>query len=684
MIRNFRDIGRVVLERSDYYETNQEIQRRKIFLQHQSLVPFIREKGIDRAIALNFNLDKREFRFELDRELDVQNRDYYFAFKVGSPNDQKKFLSTNNMQSFITRTFSDSIKYLDDRRGKKAPGKWLKANISTTYDDLLDRVKDTFYREEILPDKKKEESSFILDEQFLAADQKDIFLRVKQDMEDKQKDKMKKLDPVKIYQEFLEKKFLDGESTVLSSLFLAKFNGRHIMEMEEYRESYLNLAYYDLLERFFVEETFDSKMCHVCREVKDVIGNIPLTMKFYGTTNELFFENLKNKNAYKSFAVCRECLTEVLTGMRHVENHLKDSIFGIDCFLIPNLDGGDEGPGEFEEKLKGAARLIRTKDTRYKEHIEHLQEIMNKSSRQGREFSFNMMFYSSTQKDFDILKYISNLELKPLLQKMQWFDDFTEKYQLDQVAPYGLRLWDIRYCLFPSDRSHEKADFKVYGKDLLNFLDDFLHENNIGYHDLIHKFIDIYRRRFNRGNRGRIDNLSPFKMVMFMTILNQIDILKEEKPMNMGHSISEIMKQEYREFFQTHQRVYEGNHYRQGLFLLGTIISKIVYAQKGKSATFMKKINLAGIPAHRVKNLVGEVKEYASIYSKDIYEVQGIWGNIMDRLQGIEASGMKGDEIVFYILTGISYEDYLGMKHGKEKKLKQEAKEESIKEKEHE
>jgi CRISPR-associated protein Csh1 len=520
--------------------------------------------------------------------------------------------------------------------------------------------------------------NFILDEQYLAADQKDIFLRVKKDMEDNQKDKTKKLDPVKIYLEFLKKKFLWGENKYLSSIFLAKFNGRHIMEMEDYRESYINLAYYDLLERFFVEEAKESKMCHVCQEVKKVIDNIPLTMKFYGTTNELFFENLKNKNAYKSFAVCRECLIGVLTGMKYVENHLKDRIFDIDCFLIPNMY---EGADEFEAKLKGAARLIQTRDARYKEHIEHLQDIMKKSSRKGGEFSFNMMFYSSTQNDFDIHKYISNLELKPLLQKMQRFDDLTDEYQLDKVAQYGLRLWDIRYCLYPSDRSHEKADFKAYGKDLLNFLDDFLHENKIGYHDLIHKFIDIYRRRFNR---GRLDSLSPFKMVMFMTILDQIDILKEEKPMNMGNSISEITKQEYREFFQTHQRVYEGNHYRQGLFLLGTVISKIVYAQRDKKATFMKKINLAGIPAHRVKNLVGEVKEYASIYSDDIYEVQGIWGNIMDRLQGIEASGMKGDEIVFYILTGISYEDYLGMKYGKEKKLKQEAKEESIKEKEHE
>jgi CRISPR-associated protein Csh1 len=679
MINNFREIGKVVLNRSDYYNTNQEIERRKIFLLHQSLVPFKKKKGIERAISLNFNLDKGEFYFELDKELDVQYRDYYFAFKVGSSNDQKKFLSTNNMQSFITKTFSDSIKYLDDRRQKKASGTWLKTNISTTYDDFLIRVKDKFYRVEIQQGKKKEETSFILDEKYLAAGQKDIFLQVKQDMEDKRKDKTKALDPGKIYLEFLKKKYLGGESTELPSLFLVKFNGRHIMEMEEHRESYINLAYYDLLERFFMEDAIDSKMCHVCREVKEVIGDIiPLSMKFYGTTNELFFENLKNKNAYKSFAVCQECLAEVLTGMRYVENHLRDSIFGLDCFLIPDLDDATD---EFEEQLKGAVRLIQTRDTWYKEHIDHLREIMRKSARTREGFSFNMMFYTSSQNDFDIHKYISNLELKPLLQKMQRFDDLTEKYQLYQVGQYdnSLRLTDIRYYLFPSKSSHGKADFNLYGKDLLNFLENFLHENKIGYHDLIHKFTDIFRRRFNRGS---INNLSPFKMVLFMTILNQIDILKEDKPMNMGHSISEIVKQEYREFFQTHQRVYEGNHYRQGLFLLGTIISRIVYAQKGKKATFMKKINLAGIPAHRVKNLIGEVKEYASIYT--IFEDPGIWGNIMDRLQGIEESGMKGDEIVFYILTGISYEDYLGMKYGKEKKLNQGAKGERIKEKENE
>ena len=41
----------------------------------------------------------------------------------------------------------------------------------------------------------------------------------------------------------------------------------------------------------------------------------------------------------------------------------------------------------------------------------------------------------------------------------------------------------------------------------------------------------------------------------------------------------------------------------------------------------------------------------------------------MDRLQGIQTSGMKPDEILFYILSGISFDDYLGMKVWHEKQL---------------
>jgi CRISPR-associated protein Csh1 len=657
MINNFGMVGKSILARDGYIECQKKIKKRELFLLHHTLMPVEKKESIDRAIVLNFDLEKKEFRFELDKELDDINRDYFFAFKVGASNDRKKFLSTNNIESFLNRIVTDSLIYLTDKRSQKRTSQWFKENISLDYDQLLERIKKNFY--------KKEGKEFILDEVKMAAEYAEQYQKAQKELEENRKDKTKPVSLDKVYIRFLKETFKEGKKVNLPSIFLVKIDGNHIMELEKYRDSYINLVYYDLFERFFVEDIVKEKRCHICREKKDVIGKIPLPMKFYGITNSLYFENVKNTNAYKSFALCKECLTDVLVGMKYTENHLSNYMFGLNCYLVPTLMEEDSF---FEKKLKGAVNILKKRGTKYKDDIEMVKKILEKSGKGNinRKFTFNLLFYFAEQQSFDILKYISDIELRQLIKKMELFDKYTEMYDLEPLRDFesSLCLTDIRYYLFPSDRSHNKPDFKIYGKDLLNFLENFLNENHINYFELVGKFTDIFKRRFNR---GRIDPLSPFKMVLFLTILFKTKILKEGRPMNKGTSITEIMKPEYDDFFKTHREVYGDNRFRQGLFLLGTVISKIVYAQRLKKKTFLSKINFDGIPARRIKNLVGEVKEYAEIYS--VYEEKGIWGNIMDRLQGIETSGMKGDEIVFYILTGVSYEDYLGMKHGLEKKL---------------
>ena len=81
-------------------------------------------------------------------------------------------------------------------------------------------------------------------------------------------------------------------------------------------------------------------------------------------------------------------------------------------------------------------------------------------------------------------------------------------------------------------------------------------------------------------------------------------------------------------------------------------------------------MNLTGMNVRRVPNFINQVREFAEIYKKKVYIEQELWGNIADRLQNVENSGLKNDEVIFYILTGLSYQDYLGIKYGKEKKDK--------------
>jgi CRISPR-associated protein Csh1 len=165
-------------------------------------------------------------------------------------------------------------------------------------------------------------------------------------------------------------------------------------------------------------------------------------------------------------------------------------------------------------------------------------------------------------------------------------------------------------------------------------------------------------------------------MNIFFSILSRFLTLKGINEMPEGNAITEIKNEDYLEFFATHEIVYKDNYYRQGLFLLGIIINRIIYVQKGKhgegSSTFIDKINLNGVSPIRLLSLVSEVRRYEEIYRKDdkYFMEPELWGQITDRLQGIENSKMSNDETVFYILSGISYGRYLGYMNSQKKNLK--------------
>ncbi len=141
-----------------------------------------------------------------------------------------------------------------------------------------------------------------------------------------------------------------------------------------------------------------------------------------------------------------------------------------------------------------------------------------------------------------------------------------------------------------------------------------------------------------------------------------------------GNSITKISDEEILQFLKTHTDIYQENNYRQGLFLMGYLINQILKFQKDKSSTFLDKINFDGIPKRRIFSLISEIKNYYKIYkTKDgFYDNPELWAQTLDRIQGIENSDLNKDEIIFYILSGISYSQYVGIKKSKENKLKKE------------
>jgi len=665
MINSFRMLGKGILQKAGYYDTDNESLKREMYLKNQSIIPIQRKNGVEDAIAIHFDTKKRQFTFEWDKEITPGNRDYFFAFSVGSSNDKKKFLSTNNMRSFYKKMFNDSLTFLEEGRKTKKAQKWFSDNISEDYDKFIKQIRDTFY--------VKEGKDYILNKEMLSSDKKELLWEIEKNLQEKQKKVSEPIPPETLYNALINKSFIgkDGKSEVdFPPVILAKIDGKSILEYLEYKNlkaSYINLVYYDLFERFFIEKTPKDSVCHICAHKKDVIGKIQLQMKFYGTTNNLYFENLKNDAAYRSFSICRKCLKEVLTGMTYTSNELRDRILGITCYLVPSMETEEEN---FENKYRGIFKLLNKKEG-YQKDIEEIDKLLKKSARKN--FYFNLLFFDSppASQVFNIIKLISNIDYKSLVTKMTFFHEMNKTYDLS-LLKNSIGLKDVRFHLFPSNDSHKKPEPRLYRKDILDLLEAFLHGHPVNYNMLIKRFMNIYRLKFHRhkDSEPTVDSLAPFKMVLLLSIFNQIKPLKGVKTMsdNIGNTATEIQNEDYKKFIEAHQVIYEKDFHRQGLFLLGTVINSIVYAQRNKSSSFMKKFNFSGIPARRINRLVGEVQNFYQIYKKDIYEEHGIWGNIMDRLQGIEESSMKPEEIVFYILTGISYANYIGRKKGMEKK----------------
>ncbi|MDP8322657.1 MAG: TM1802 family CRISPR-associated protein [Candidatus Stygibacter australis] len=675
MINSFRLLGHSVLEKAGYYNMSIEADKRKLLLDNLSKVPRAKtdknEKALlgGRAICLNFDLEKGVFEFRLSEiELSRDHRESIFAFGLANPGDSKKFLMTNNLGTFISATFQGSIEYIKDKKSKKKSSKWFENNISNEYLLLLAKIFDEFYQNE---------EGISLDENKLEPAQRKVFGEIFGSEQSKCKPG-KNPNTEDIYYRLLNKIFYNRESKSLdkfSSIYIVTFNGETILEYEngKYAADYINLCYYDLVKRFSIERGKGQKYCHICQSEKEIIQDIPLLMKFYGTTNPLNFENVSNTNAYKSFSICEDCLIEVLTGMKTVESDLRDYLFDMTVYLIPK-DVGDNIDISLYKKI---IEILKTTKRNYKDDINKLKAILKASNK--KKLTFDIMFYYHPlgSQQFDILRLISNVELLSLLDKLAKFDSISEKYDLDllehKTGNNSLTLEDMRNYLFPSWYSEPKnPDYKVLGRKLVEFLDRFLCDRKSSYNELISNFVAIYKKRMHR---DKMDNLSPFKMVLGLAVFNEINQIREGEAMKPGNAVTEINQEEYTDFFNTHAEIYGDNYYRQGLFLLGTIISRIKYAQRDKKSNILRKMNLTGMNVRRVPNFFNQVREFAEIYKKDLkYLRQDIWGNITDRLQNIENSGLKNDEVVFYILTGLSYQDYLGIKYGKEKREKGENK----------
>ncbi|MBD3349856.1 MAG: hypothetical protein GF364_00040 [Candidatus Lokiarchaeota archaeon] len=666
MIQAFTKIGKKELQGLDY-----EMKLQK-FISTQAINP---EKGIKRIpeqfdkneIIINLDIDKKLIEIKFGHELSKENNKRIMAFPQPA-NKEKKYFSATNLSYHTVNSVNNyptipaMIKFIENY--------FESDNEMERFLNYLGELRNTFYKP--WEDKEKGKKGYYLDFNLLEKDLNDRFKEYAGELfNDSEFINVKSLQDLKnAYIELISKDVIgSSKKNELNNypIFSIRINGKSIHE-GEFRKQYLKVLYYDLFERFFdrgESKVKDNALCSICNKVQPRIsGKINLPTKFYQTTESIFFENQIGNNAFKSFGICEDCYEKLLTGINIIRDEFSARLLGIDYYLVP-LDTRDN----YKKATRFIQRVINRDSESWQEEMENHRDLI--IIMQKKNYKFDFLFFETQQAQFIVVKHISEIYYTRIHEIFKKLMNLNEAPLYTELI-YKPSLNSIYWLLFPNKNSHANPDSSFYKKEMTGLLDSVFSGNTIHYKNLVIKFMNIFKKSFFRADR-KINKLiyNPIRMNILLSFFNSVTSLKGGLDMKEGNTYTEITQESINDFFSVHSDVYDGNFYRQGLVLLGMLIRRILREQKEKSSDFFSKINLDGIPVRRVPKFINDVTEYLNIY--DLYNDyfnMNLYSQMIDRLQGIEKSAMNKNEVIFYILTGISLDSYLGYKHSQNIKEK--------------
>jgi len=644
LIKSFQEIGKLELDGLT------DSEKKKKFLETQTILPNEPSSDSDdkekyREVVINLNLDVNEIEIMIGDELYVGNREKFFGFNLLGKRSKKIYFTCNNLYYHLL-TVPQMLDYINDKFGKNRYKRFVR---------FLKDAKNKFYNS----DGKK---SFLKVDRFKdpTADKLYEYLDGKEINHKNMRD---------ILEEYISKDILGSTRKNFINylnIFSLKINDQYITETE-FGNDYVDIVYYERQGRFFDEAESmvkDYALCGCCNKQKKITGKVDIPTKFYVTSSPYFFENLNDKNAYKSFGICQECYQEVMVGISKVEQDYFGRLFNkLRYYVIPkNIDKEED----YDRVLELIKNILADRPKDDEDNFEKLRNIKK------RDFKMDFLFWRPEQASFIVLDSINDVsyrDLKMIFKVLREVNQDTFGYEVD-TRNYRLYFNDLYWLLFPNYRSHNNPDPKLYRKEMLNLFDSIMKRKDIDYNYLIRKFTSILNKRyyFNKKNEKEVIS-HPLKMNLMLSWLNQITKLKGGYKLREGSSLTEIEHEDIQDFFKVHADTYEGNSYRQGLFLLGVLMNNVLKEQQkeNKSATILDKLSFDGMPVRRVKKFTKDITEILYIYDK--YNVnQLLHAQMIDRLQGVESSSLNKDEVVFYILSGLSFDRYLGHKYYNTKK----------------
>ncbi|ACL70274.1 TM1802 family CRISPR-associated protein [Halothermothrix orenii] len=687
MINSFKELGEIELQGLSDSEKKQK------FLETQTIIPNEPDSGDKdadkyREVIINLDTEKEEIEIKLGKELYEKNREEFFGFDLKASNSSKTYFTTDNYNYHLL-TIPHLIYYIEKEIDK------LKIKNIEDFLDWLNMIKNKFYIV-VGRDYFGRPISYLSVDKNVSHQKKEIVKYLRSEIDKYEKrgnaEKAKEINKyingevvnteiltIKDIKKYYEKQISLAISTTQNflknelNIFSIHINGKRILE-SIYKAPYVEVVYYILQQRFFDTSNSDkmardNALCGVCNENKLITGKIDIPTKFYVTSSPYFYENLERKNAYKSFGICQDCYLKVMAGIAKVKKDFSGKLFNqLDYYVIPTNIAYCK---KYKTEIEVIKSILSDNNKSFKKNIEAINSIANSNLKVNFLFWFKPKGQNAA---FVVSESINDVAYNHISQIIKNLYNLNMKliYPNKYFNLYKLTFNDIYWLLFPNTESHKNPDPKLYRKELLSLLNSILKGRSVNYNYLIKQFNFILRKRYFK-NSKRVEEIiyNPMKMNLLLTWLNEITEIKGGFKMSEGTSSIPIENSDIKEFFSTHAETYKNNKYRQGLFLLGVLMNEVLKKQQkeNKSASILDKLSFDGMSVRQVSKFVNDITEILHIHDKYTCN-QLLHSQMIDRIQGIENSSLNKDEVVFYILSGISFGRYLGHKYYKTKNNK--------------
>lgn len=669
MITTYRQIGKLRMEIDGFSQmsfTDQKIYIIRQFCVDDTAFTYKdkRNEGktvTGRIIHMDLNTLDNSIRFFAGEEISPSSNTcaQKLIFKNYSPGDPNIYAAHTGYKSIIAFSLMEYI--IKNRKIIK----WSKPDKVDNCVSYLKQIRERFFIEDNL--------GLRPNYRLLPADQQTNFpdpetcedLRTTSD-----KSKLKKLMD-KATKNYFEKELKDIIGEIQA--YALTIDGKFLHEIPELAECYLDVLYYHIIDRQFIESK-NSGYCHLCSTETTLAKDIYLKQKFYGVTNRYFFDNASGAMSRYAFSMCRNCYNEVTVGTQLASKDFKTYLLGLDCLILPELDfnqGLDEDAIN-PQYLKTIPNLLRRHNA-----VEYHTQLEIVKGLQYRLRDFTLFFYnkpSPTSQEFIINRLIKGISLPSLIAKSEDLSQISIDHRLPELlnTDSSLSFEGLRFLLLPSHESHpnlKSSDYQKINRDMLSFLSAYLYSQEMDISLIIKRFVDIFSRKFNnlKDHSSYSLDLSPYILNLYILHLRHFQliksqIIKEDRPMT-----TTLQHEKLREYFGNHQEVYANNPAAQGLFILGWYLAELEYEQRKKNThrTAIYKLNLRGIPLQKVKSVMAIIDDLRQVWN--VYTDSVLDAYYRECMSEIESSGISPEEAVYHILSGRAYESYVAITTYKDK-----------------